>query len=148
MKYLILKQALRSAVASVCGISAFCLAAPAGANPQLPSFFHQEQNIDNHQIGYVDVTLKADGMGWIRATFSNGQQWRWNRFGAETVFLSADGKQLLCIRQTKALEGSWTGHAREGSVTRAIHLTPEQLQAFDHVEVRKIIALDDGLRFF
>jgi hypothetical protein len=143
MKSQITKRALPSAVA-ICTI-AFWTAVPADATAVFPYFYHAEQNIDNHQIGYVDVVLKADGTGWIKVTFSNGKQWAGNRFVARTVFMSADGRQLLCIRQTKTLEGSWTGHAREGSVTKAIHLTPEQLQAFDHAEVVEMATLYNGI---
>jgi hypothetical protein len=113
--------------------------------PRFPYMIHKEQNIDNHQIGYVDVLLNADGTGTVTARFSNGKQWAGNTFAAKTRFVTADGKKLLSIHQKKRLDGSWGGQAREGSVTRTIHLTPEQLRAFDHVEVGRMVAMYDGL---
>jgi hypothetical protein len=134
----------------VAGIAIFsapplCLAVGAQAAPLFPYHYHKEQNIDAHQIGYVDVVLNPDGTGWVTATFSNGKQWAGNKFAAETSLVSADGTKLDCIRQTKRLDGSWGGQARESSVTTEIRLTPEQLRRFDHVEVAQMIALYDGL---
>jgi hypothetical protein len=39
-------------------------------------------------------------------------------------------------KQTKGIDGSWWGSAREGSVTVRDSLTKEQMQAFDHVEFK------------
>jgi hypothetical protein len=120
-------------------------AVPAEATPAFPYRYHTEQNIDNHQVGFVDVVVNGDGSGTVTARFSNGKQLAGNTFAAETVFAAADGVPLLSVRQTKGLDGSWGGHAREGSVINPIHLNPEQLRLFDHVEVQRMRALNDGI---
>jgi hypothetical protein len=38
--------------------------------------------------------------------------------------------------QTKGIDGSWGGHAREGSVQVPFALTKEQMADFDHVEFK------------
>jgi hypothetical protein len=115
------------------------------ATPPLPYRLHREQNIDNHQVGYLDVVVNPDGSGVVVAKFSNGKQYAGNTFAVESALMNANKMPLMVFRQTKGLDGSWGGHAREGEVTIPFKLTPEQLQAFDHVEVGPMRALNDGI---
>ncbi len=140
-----MKNALAMMTSACALTAALVVAAPAGAAPSLPYKFHTEQNIDNHQVGYVDVVVNADGSGAVTAKFSNGQQIRGNTFAAETALVDKDGHALLVVRQTKGLDGSWGGHAREGTVTNTFQLSPEKLQAFDRVVEGQMRALNDGI---
>ncbi|TCM65754.1 hypothetical protein [Rhizobium sp. BK068] len=110
-----------------------------------PFRFHHEQEIDRHQIGYVDVVIAPDGAGSVTTKFSNGKQFAGNTFAAETALLDNNQQAILVFRLVKGLDGSWGGHAREGSATSTFKLTAEQMARFNHVEVGQMRALNDGI---
>jgi hypothetical protein len=83
---------------------------------------HQEQNIDTHQVGWIDLTLDAQGHGSLTDSWSNGKQTSGNTFYA-VVLVGKDGKVVYSDKQTKGLDGSWGGLAREGQVTTNFTLT-------------------------
>jgi hypothetical protein len=128
------------AVAGVAMLSSTCF-----AKPSFPYSYHAEQNIDESQVGYVDVVIDADGNGSVSTKFSNGQQIRGNTFSSATGFYAADGKLLLVVVETKGLDGSLGGRAREGTVSENVQLTPDQLKVFDHAGLIKMAALCDGI---
>jgi hypothetical protein len=115
------------------------------ATPPLPYTMHREQNIDNHQVGYLDARIDPDGTVVVVAKFSNGKQIAGNTFAVETALMTTNNTPLFVIRQTKGLDGSWGGHAREGQVVTTFKMTPDQLRQFDHVEVSQMRALNDGI---
>jgi hypothetical protein len=111
---------------------------------KLPYRSHVEQNIDNHQVGYVDTYIGTDGRGTVTVMFSNGKQWAGNTFAATTRFIANDGTVLLTVYQVKGLDGSYMGRAREGTVTNAIELSPDDVARFRALDV-KLVALNDGV---
>jgi hypothetical protein len=108
---------------------------PSQAVP-LPYSAHREQNIDNHQVGYVDLTVNENGNATLTAKFSNGKQWSGNNFYAITALRAKDGGVLRAVLQEKGLDGSFGGRAREGSDTQTFTLTKDQLAALDHIDVQ------------
>jgi hypothetical protein len=113
------------------------LALPCFAGPSFPYSYHAEQNIDEHQVGYVDVVVNANGSGVVTTKFSNGQQIRGNTFSSAIGFYGAEDKPFLVVVETKGLDGSLGGPAREGTVSENIQLTQDQLRDFDHVTLIK-----------
>ncbi len=103
---------------------------------EFPFRHHQEQNIDKHQVGYVDIVIDAEGRGTVTYKWSNGKQWSGNTFYSVVVFLDKKGDIVYSDRQTKGLDGSFGGRAREGSVATPFTLSKEQMAAFDHVAVK------------
>jgi hypothetical protein len=97
---------------------------------------HIEQNIDNHQVGWIDLDIAATGEVAVTASFSNGKQWSGNNFYSITRFRGKDGTLIKSVLQEKGLDGSGGGHAREGRVTNNFAFTSEQLANFDHVELQ------------
>jgi hypothetical protein len=106
-----------------------------GAVPY-PFNVHQEQNIDVRQVGSVDLTIDAQGNGSLTHTWSNGKRASGNTFYSVVVFVSSDGRVLYSDKQTKGIDGSWAGRAREGHVTTKFTLTKEQMDQFDHIALR------------
>lgn len=131
------------AVASIASMTALG-SVDASAEVAFPYRAHIEQNIDHHQVGYVDVYLTQSGAGTVDVKFSNGKQWAGNTFAAETTFVGKDGRRLAVVRQTKGLDGSFGGRAREGNVHNDIQLSADEVAQFDHVETR-MRALGDGI---
>jgi hypothetical protein len=119
------------------------------AKPDLPYHFHAEQNIDQHQVGYLDVTMNADGSGVVHTKFSNGKRVAGNTFASATGFYGKDANPFMIVVQTKGLDGSLlhNGATQEGDVQQDVHLTPEQLGEFDHVQSLGMRALCDGIDF-
>src|SRR5262249_28559726 len=101
-----------------------------------PFQIHQEQNIDNHQVGWIDLAIDPSGNGSLTAGWSNGAQWRGNNFYAITALRGKDGAVIWATIQEKGLDGSGMGHAREGRETTNFALSKEQLDNFDHVELK------------
>jgi hypothetical protein len=102
-----------------------------------PYHLHQEQNIDDHQVGWIDLDINSNGTGLLTASFSNGKQIAGNNFYSIAVLRRKDGTIIdHPILQEKGLDGSWGGHAREGHVTNTLTLNAEQLASFDHVELK------------
>jgi hypothetical protein len=97
---------------------------------------HIEQNIDNHQVGWIDLDIAPTGEVALSATFFNGKQWSGNNFYSITRFRGKDGTLIKSVLQEKGLDGSGGGHAREGRVTNNFGFTSEQLANFDHVELQ------------
>jgi hypothetical protein len=110
-----------------------------------PYRYHAEQNIDQHQVGYLDVTVSADGSGVVHTKFSNGQQVRGNTFSSATGFYGSATEPFLVIVQTKGLDASLGGKPREGDEETPIKLTPEQIKEFDHVQLIGMRAMCDGI---
>jgi hypothetical protein len=100
---------------------------------EYPFRFFQEQNIDTHQVGHVRVDIDNDGNGSLEDFWSNGKQISGNTFYAIVVLVSKNGEPVWANKQTKGLDGSFGGHAREGSVTTKFQLTKEQMALVDHV---------------
>ena len=100
-----------------------------------PFKFFREQNIDNHQVGHVALTIDPLGAGTLEDFWSNGKKVAGNTFYAIVVLISKDGKAVWSDKETKGLDGSFGGRAREGSVTKKFHLTKEQMDKVDHVEL-------------
>jgi len=100
---------------------------------EYPFRFFQEQNIDTHQVGHVKVDIDADGNGVLEDFWSNGKQISGNTFYAIVVLVSKNGEVVWANKQTKGLDGSFGGHAREGTVTTKFQLTKEQMASVDHV---------------
>jgi hypothetical protein len=111
-----------------------------------PFQIHQEQNIDSHQVGWIDLAIDPSGKGSLTAGFSNGKQWAGNNFYAITALRGKDGAVIWATIQEKGLDGSGMGHAREGRVTTNFALTKEQLDNFDHVELVKVGVRNCGMR--
>jgi hypothetical protein len=103
---------------------------------QYPYNFHQEQNIDDHQVGWIDVKIDAQGRGTLTHSWSNGKRTSGNTFYSVVIFANKDGKVVYADKQTKGLDGSWYGPAREGRVTTQLRLTKEQMDEFDHIELK------------
>jgi hypothetical protein len=110
-----------------------------------PYKLHQEQNIDTHQVGWIDLTIDAQGQGSLTDSWSNGKQISGNTFYSIVVFVGKDGKPIYANKQTKGIDGSYGGHAREGHVTTSFTLTKEQMDAFDHVAL-KMGAMNCGIQ--
>ena len=101
-----------------------------------PYQLHQEQNIDSHQVGWIDLTIDAQGRGSLTQSWSNGKQTSGNTFYGIVVLRGKDGRVLYADKQTKGLDGSWGGHAREGHVTTGFTLNSEQMAELDHVDLK------------
>jgi hypothetical protein len=97
---------------------------------------HIEQNIDHHQVGWIDVAIEATGKVSITAVFSNGKQFAGNNFYSIATFLGKDGAVLHSVLQEKGLDGSWGGRAREGRVTSEFTLSPEKLADFNRIALK------------
>jgi len=98
-----------------------------------PFKFFQEQNIDTHQVGHVRIEIDSNGHGTLEDFWSNGKQLSGNTFYAIVALASKSGDVVWANKQTKGLDGSFGGHAREGSVNTGFQLTKEQMAAVDHV---------------
>jgi hypothetical protein len=103
---------------------------------EYPFQFFQEQNVDTHQVGHVKVNIDGDGNGSLEDFWSNGKQISGNTFYAIVVLVSKSGEPIWANKQTKGLDGSFGGHAREGSVTTQFRLTKEQMALVDHVSFK------------
>jgi hypothetical protein len=101
-----------------------------------PFSFSREQNIDVHQVGHVRFTIDPRGHLTGEDFWSNGKKTSGNTFYAIVVLVDKDGKSIWSNQQTKGLDGSWTGHAREGRVSLDYQLSRDQMNAFDHAEVK------------
>ena len=97
---------------------------------------HQEQNIDTHQVGWIDLTIDAQGHATLTDSWSNGKQTSGNTFYAIVVLVGKDGKVIHSDKQTRGLDGSWGGHAREGHVTTTFSLDKAQTDNFDHIVLK------------
>lgn len=100
---------------------------------EYPFRFFQEQNIDTHQVGHVKVDIDGDGNGILEDFWSNGKQMSGNTFYAIVLLVSKNGDVVWANKQTKGLDGSFGGHAREGSVTTNFKLSKEQMASVDHL---------------
>jgi hypothetical protein len=111
---------------------------------QYPFQFFQEQNIDNHQVGHVKIDIDDQGTGKLEGFWSNGQKINGNTFYAIVALADKDRNVIWSDKETKGLDGSWFGHAREGTVTKDFTLNKDQMNALDHV-VFKLGVLNCGL---
>jgi len=130
--------------ATLLGVISIGLAAPTAAAVQYPYKLHQEQNIDTHQVGWIDLAIDPQGHGSLTYSWSNGKQTSGNTFYGIVALWDKNGQVLYSDKQTKGLDGSWGGHAREGHVTTGFTLNAEQLAGFDHVGL-KMGAMNCGL---
>jgi hypothetical protein len=101
-----------------------------------PYKLRMEQNIDSHQVGWLDLTIDAHGRSNLTDSWSNGKRTSGNTFYAIVVLVGKDGKVLYSDKETMGLDGSWGGRAREGHVTTNFTLTKEQMNEFDHVVLK------------
>lgn len=106
---------------------------------------HQEQNIDTHQVGSIDLMIDAAGNGSLTHSWSNGQKISGNTFYSIVVLADKNGKVIYSGKQTKGIDGSYGGHAREGRVTTKFALKKEEMDRFDHV-VLKMGTTNCGLK--
>ena len=109
--------------------------APAAA-VTYPYKLHQEQNIDTHQVGWIDLTIDPQGHGSLTDSWSNGKQSSGNIFYAIVVLVTKDGHVVWSNKQTKGIDGSFGGHAREGHVPLSFALDQDQMAMFDHVTLK------------
>jgi hypothetical protein len=109
-----------------------------------PYKLHEEQNIDTHQVRWIDLTIDAQGHGVLIDSWSNGKQTSGNTFYAIVVLVGKDGRVIYSDKQTKGLDGSAGGHAREGHVTTNFILSKQQLEDFDRVAL-KMGAMNCGM---
>jgi hypothetical protein len=98
----------------------------------LPFKLHLEQNIDTHQVGWFDLNIGPQGNGTLTHSWSNGKHTSGNTFYSVVVLVDKNGKSIYSDKQTKGIDGSWGGHAREGHVTTQFKLTPEAAASVDH----------------
>jgi hypothetical protein len=126
------------AIAAVVGSTCACHAV------DYPYKLHQEQNIDTHQVGWVDLTIDPQGNGSLIDGWSNGKHTSGNTFYAIVVLVGKDGKVVWSNKQTKGLDGSWGGHARRGYASANFTLSKEQMEMFDHVAL-KMGAMNCGM---
>jgi hypothetical protein len=126
------KGTIRGAIA----VAALCAGITAALAGTFPIKVHREQEIDRHQVGWIDVTIQDSGKVVVAGGFSNGKQLAGNNFYGITSFVRKDGSVIHNVLQEKGLDGSWGGHAREGRVTNEFTMTPEQLAEFDHITYR------------
>jgi hypothetical protein len=101
-----------------------------------PYKIHLEQNIDTHQVGWIDLTIDSQGHASLTDSWSNGKHTSGNTFYAIVVLVGKDGKPIRSDKQTKGLDGSWGGHAREGHVTTTFILDEAQRENFDHIALK------------
>jgi hypothetical protein len=101
-----------------------------------PYKLHQEQNIDTGQVGWIDFSIDARGHASLTDSWSNGKRTSGNTFYAIVVLVDKDGKAIHSDKQTKGLDGSWGGHARQGHVATGFTLNSEQMGNFDHVALK------------
>ncbi len=101
-----------------------------------PYKLHQEQNIDTHQVGWIDLMIDAQGHASLTDSWSNGKRTSGNTFYAIVVLVGKDGKAIHSDKQMKGLDGSWGGHAREGHVTTNFSLNKAQMDNFHHVALK------------
>jgi hypothetical protein len=140
-----LREIIAFTAAFAISSTAAVMAEPSKA-ASFPFPYHNEQNIDQHQVGYVDVVIQPDGSGSVTTKWSNGKQWAGNNFYSVVYFIGNDKKPMTYVSQQKGIDGSWGGHAREASETNQFKLSQEQLAAFDHIEWR-VGALRCGMKF-
>jgi hypothetical protein len=103
---------------------------------EYPYKLHLEQNIDTHQVGWIDLRIDGQGHGNLTDSWSNGKKTSGNTFYAIVALVGKDGKAVWTDKQTKGLDGSLGGHAREGHVQVSFKLNQNQLAAFDHVALK------------
>jgi hypothetical protein len=99
--------------------------------PGKPFHWGTEQNIDHHQVGHVIIDIDANGNGRVEHFWSNGKQWSGNTFYSVVALYDAQNQLVWADKQTKGLDGSGGGHAREGSVVTTFKLSPEDLVRID-----------------
>jgi len=134
------------AVTNVAMIIAAIMIAVVGqaAAVTFPYEVHREQNIDKNQIGWIDLTVDAPGQGSLTHSWSNGKRISGNTFYSIVALVSKNGKAIYSDKQTKGLDGSGGGHAREGHVTTTFALKKEEMDELDHV-VLKMGAMNCGM---
>jgi hypothetical protein len=135
-------------IALVVGVAWF-LVTIAFAKPNFPYKYHTEQNIDEYQVGSVDVVVNSDGSGVVQTKFSNGKKVAGNTFASAIGFYGKDTRPFLVVVQTKGLDGTLlhNGQTQEGNVQQDLKLTADQLAEFDHVQSLGMRALCNGIDF-
>jgi hypothetical protein len=124
-------RALGKAILGASGL--YALTAYSAGAVDYPFSFKQEQNIDTHQVGHVKINIDKDGNGTLEDFWSNGKQFSGNTFYAAVGLADKQGHGVWKDTEFKGLDGSFAGHAREGSVVKNFKLTKEQMESFDHV---------------
>jgi len=115
----------------------FALSATAAtAAVSYPYKEHKEQNIDDHQVGAIDLAIDSQGHGTLHHFWSNGKQIAGNNFYSVVALRAKDGRVIWSDKQVKGLDGSGGGHAREGEVTITFSLTKDQMDEFDHYDFK------------
>lgn len=129
-------------------LSTFLAASTALAiEPGKPFHWGTEQNIDHHQVGRVVIDIDANGNGRVVHFWSNGKQWSGNTFYSVVALYDAQNQLVWADKQTKGLDGSGGGRAREGTVVTNFKLSPEDLVRIDPKRVHlKMGARNGGLR--
>ena len=107
-----------------------------GLGAQLPYNWHIEQNIDQHQIGYLKVSIDSSNRVTLVSKFSNGQKVSGNNFYSIVKFVSHGGKTLKVVILQKGLDASVFGHAREGTVTDTFLMNSRDVSDLDHIETK------------
>jgi hypothetical protein len=109
-----------------------------------PFSYQQEQNIDKHQVGRIYLSIDAQGAGTLTHEWSNGTRTSGNTFYSVVVLVGKNGKPIYSDKQTKGLDGSWGGRAKEGAVTTNFKLNQDQMMELDHVTF-KMGAMNCGM---
>ena len=105
--------------------------ATTSSNAAQPIHWFAEQNIDHHQVGHVRIDIDANGNGRVEHFWSNGKQFSGNTFYSVVALYDAQNQLVWSDKQTKGLDGSGGGRAREGTVVAPIKLSPEELDRID-----------------
>lgn len=98
-------------------------------------FYHYEQEIDENQLAYTDVTISPDGKveAWTR--FSNGRKLDGDHFVAWVIFVDKNMGAILSFYQTASVEPSYGGSANEETVYNSALLKPEIAKEIDSIRV-------------
>jgi hypothetical protein len=136
MKRVVVWKAALIVSASAITMSVASASVKAVAPLSFPYKNHIEQNIDHHQVGWIDIKIDQSGKGRLVTSFSNGKQIAGNEFWGLTTLHDANGKPVKKFLAEKGLDGSWGGHAREGHVEKRFQLTPDEMARVHRVTIK------------
>jgi hypothetical protein len=115
----------------ICGAIFVALVSPSRAADGFSA--HREQEIDQSQFGYVDISINPSGKGTVRYKWSNGKRLAGNNFYSIVALVGKDNKPIWSDKQVKGLDGSMGGKARQGEVTAQISIDPAQVLQITNV---------------
>jgi len=101
-----------------------------------PFNFSDQHKYDDHQYGYVKVSIKKDGSAHVQTKFSNGKKLDGDNFVAITSFKDNNGKTVAAVRHKRGLNAAFAGATNEDTLKDRIQLTPNQLRRIKSVRVK------------